>query len=383
MPNAVSQMKKIIFQNFLSKVPYVGRLRQQIAVDACTIKDLRDQNNQMKHEINNLEHELSSMKEGYGLSFEEMNAVSRLKTKNTYQFQELIDIAASDPTKTPSVPPLVFMHVPKCGGTTLNNILMRNYRLRVDSFGEDFFPRYHPQEFSTYIEPPQPNDTRRPVFFTGHFSLNNAIFRRMHQRYVTISMLRDPVERLISHYIFHGTVVRGRLREGIRGENLNIVDYFQKYRTEIPLMYELFVSEFNDDKTDVSTSILVDQAVLNLESKISLFGLVDDFESFLVMLAALLGLPDTFYEKPLNENNSKDSGLLIRDEDISKLKEFLEPDIEFYARAKELYTERLSILPFDLKTTLAMSSDEKQEYRNLLRRNKGLPKTHPWRRTYS
>ena len=58
------------------------------------------------------------------------------------------------------------------------------------------------------VQAPVHDDTRRPAFFTGHIDLANDIFRYMPVRYVAITMLRDPVKRIVSHYRFHSTLLQ-------------------------------------------------------------------------------------------------------------------------------------------------------------------------------
>src|SRR5436190_19499844 len=131
-----------------------------------------------------------------GATFEELEAAGKVGGGRLYSFEELLFAELSRDT----VPPLVFVHIPKTGGSTLNRILTKNYRWRLDSYGPDFFPRYYPDEFVALVRPPLPDDTRRPVFFTGHIDLANEIFRYMPVRYVAVTLLREPVQRIVSHY---------------------------------------------------------------------------------------------------------------------------------------------------------------------------------------
>ena len=114
-----------------------------------------------------------------------------------YHFEDLLSLS---PESTDSSPPLIFVHMPKTGGTTIISVLMRNFSSRLDSYGNDFFPRYYPDEFLSLVHPQVPDDTRRPVFFTGHIDIANDISRYMPVPYLAITILRDPVSRIVSQY---------------------------------------------------------------------------------------------------------------------------------------------------------------------------------------
>jgi hypothetical protein len=275
------------------------------------------------------------LKVGHGATFEELVAEGKASGGAPYRFDDLLSFRQAPEVATPRVPPLIFIHVPKAGGTTLNNILMRNFRYRIDGYGVDFFPRYYPDEFVSLVQAPDNDDTRRPVFFTGHITLANKIFRYIPVRYVAITMLRDPVQRIVSHYRFHSTLLNFPLAKEIASGALGIVEYFEQFRTTIPLQYEYFTQSSNGAETAQSSR--VEEALRNLE-RVSLFGLQDRFDEFAVLLAELLGLPDVFY-RPLNR--TPDHAATVTDEQTEELSKLLADDIAFYEGAAKLYRQRV------------------------------------------
>ena len=322
--------------------------------------------------IARLQHENRLLKVGHGATFEELAANGKASNGAPYRFDDLLSLRQGGaPPSGPSVPPLVFVHVPKAGGTTLNNILMKNYRYRLDSYGNDFFPRYYPDEFVSLVQAPVHDDTRRPAFFTGHIDLANDVFRYMPVRYVAITMLREPVQRVVSHYRFHSTLRQSPLAAEIAKGDLGIVDYFKHFRATIPLQYEMFAPPLGDadDRTGRAA-----EALRNLEDRISFFGLQDRFDEFVVLLAELLGLPDVLY-KPLNKTPS--SAATVSGKQTEELKELLAEDIAFYEGAVQLYQGRAAALPFDLAAGVKAFKQEEDGY--LERRND----RHPWSLSYS
>jgi chromosome segregation ATPase len=323
--------------------------------------------------ITTLERENRLLRVGHGATFEELASRGKVSTGAPYRFDDLLSLRQTPPRSAPTVPPLIFVHVPKAGGTTLNNILMKNYRYRMDSYADDFFPRYYPDEFVALVQAPINDDTRRPAFFTGHIDLANEIFRYMPVRYVAITMLRDPVQRIVSHYRFHSTLRSSPLAAEIANGKLGLVEYFKRFRSTIPLQYEMFAPrKSGENEEDTGRGA---EALRNLEDRISFFGLQDNFDEFVILLAELLGLPDVLYV-PLNKTPA--NATKVSRAQIEQLRELLADDIAFYDGAVKLYQRRAKALTFDLAARVSAFRQEKNNY---LEGRKD--RSHPWAGAYS
>jgi len=245
--------------------------------------------------------------------------------RQVYNFEELLSPQATAP------PPLIFIHIPKTAGSTLNNVLMKNYKFRADSRGSKFIPRYTVDEIQSLgSSAPSTDDRIRPAFFTGHINLDNEIFGLMPGRYVAIAILRDPIERIISHYRFNSTTPSA-FQEAILGEKLNVIGYWHKFASMIPMQHRVFAPNGN-----------VDAALDRLEKEVSWFGVQSEFDRFLAMLAALLGVPTISY-KILNRTPNDAIGVTAAER--AELRSLLAPDIEFFEKATDIYRERLERMP--------------------------------------
>src|SRR5216683_7885806 len=91
---------------------------------------------------------------------------------------------------------LIFLHLPKCGGTTLNRIIEWEYNpLRIFSVDPSFFrwsyqklKRLSPQRLSAFR------------VFKGHMPF--GIHQRLTHPATYITVMRDPIDRAISEYYF-------------------------------------------------------------------------------------------------------------------------------------------------------------------------------------
>jgi len=244
---------------------------------------------------------------------------------NVYSFDDLLH------RREPLAPPLIHVHVQKSAGSTLNGLLMKNYKMRVSSRGVDFIPRFTKAEIITLAGPPRSEDDRvRPSFFTGHIDLDNEIFGLMPGRFVTVAVLRDPVERVISHYRFNSTQP-DVFRNTINKEGMTVLDYHHKFAGAIGTQFGVFAPNGS-----------VNDAVRRLEHEVSLFGLSSKFDEFTTALSWLLGF-QTWVYKSLNRTPF-DAAKVSREE-VTELKVILADDIAFYEEAVALYDRRKPHLP--------------------------------------
>jgi hypothetical protein len=230
----------------------------------------------------------------------------------------------------PLAPPLIFVHVPRTAGSTLNSVFMKNYKFRADSRGNDFFSRYTARELINLAGAPRSEDDRvRPGFFTGHVKLDNLIFRAMPVRFVAVTLLREPIERVISHYRFNSTQPSA-IQDAIRSERLSVIDYCRKFGSAVSSQYRVFAPDGG-----------VDVALRRLETEVSFFGLQSQFEPSVQALGRLLGLPTTSY-KPLNRTPAGATG--VTEDEAAELRSMLTDDVVFYEAATEVYRARLTRL---------------------------------------
>jgi hypothetical protein len=213
---------------------------------------------------------------------------------------------------------------------------MRNYKIRAISRGGNFFPRYFPDEFLSWVQPPETEDDRdRPAFFGGHINIANDIFHYMPVRYVVVTILRNPVDRVVSHYRFNSTKP-SVFQQAIRDEGLDVVGYLHRLGAAIPQQYELF----SPGSTKTGTA-RVAEALSNLETSVSLFGLQEDYDTLPSMMHMLLGLPDVSRKRL---NTVPAGAVEVTTEQAHRLREFLETEIAFYDGAAALYRRRLGML---------------------------------------
>lgn len=92
---------------------------------------------------------------------------------------------------------LLFMHIPKTAGTSLRHLLERMYRGRDSAYlydPNDMRGAIHPRDFAAMPE----EDRARLALVVGHFQF--GIHEWIPRTATYLTMVRDPIDRLISLY---------------------------------------------------------------------------------------------------------------------------------------------------------------------------------------
>lgn len=245
---------------------------------------------------------------------------------------------------------LVYLHVPKCGGTTLHALLSAWYGAHA----------VHPERLNGLYRYTAAEMTRYKVF-SGHY--DHYATRLVPGRKRLISFLRDPRDRLISLYHFHRAhkpefakkqnLVLARwaieldinayfANETVR-EHLAVNNSIVRHFSDVPQTGHRWLGAPDPRMNDVP--LMRDQALANLDT-FEFIGFMDRYDASVAHLAEILGKPPVEKIKAQqtldglmqdNPNMRRIDKQTPSDETLERIEELIVHDREIYAAARKRF----------------------------------------------
>lgn len=174
---------------------------------------------------------------------------------------------------------LLFLHIQKTAGSTLHNIMGRQYPK------ETIFNIYNTIDDLGKFEKLSAGQKKNIRLVKGHFPFGLHEQLEGSSEYITI--LRDPVERTISHF-YHAAEDKTHFRyEEIRKNNYSLMDVLEKgIMPNLDNNMVRMLSGENRVPFGSCTEAMLDKAMYNLENHFSIIGLQTRFDEFVLESAA-------------------------------------------------------------------------------------------------
>jgi hypothetical protein len=238
---------------------------------------------------------------------------------------------------------IIFIHTPKAAGSTLWRVIHRQYD-KTSCF------QIKSSDSRDYKELPI-EERRQKKILRGHIYYGTHEFVPGPFTYIT--MLRDPVDRIISHYYFVLRTPHHGLYDEVTSRNLTLRDY----------VLSGLRGETNNGQTrliagEESTSLpygqcppeLLETAKRNIEKDFTLVGLTERFDETLILLKRAFGWKTPFYVK-MNVTKDRPRKEDIPADTLAIIEEYNQMDAELYRYAQQLFDEKIRAVP-DFKREL-------------------------------
>jgi hypothetical protein len=250
--------------------------------------------------------------------------------------------SSSASSKEPKLRPVViFLHIPKAGGTTLEYILGKNY-----SINRSLHVNAPELEVKPYLL--FKHDVV-PSLIMGHHKINSILYQLIDRPIIHITMLRDPIKRVISYYDYRRAGSRHRfqaemkqitLREFVESKEFVELEDAQTRRLTGRLKHERNLLKLGGKvMTESERQSMLDEAKYTLTERISFFGITEEYTRFLLMAKRLMGWDDIYYTRR-NVSQKKTDVSEIDESVMDIIKERNQMDIALYDYAKELFDAR-------------------------------------------
>lgn len=248
----------------------------------------------------------------------------------------------------PQPPFLIFLHIQKTGGITLQRILRRKLGKSLPQRAVQLLKQTpQPTNLEAALKSTQVSDR----YFAGHMCF--GVHRFLPQPFTYVTWLREPVSRILSLYIYskenstayyHQLAVNKTLEEFVLDTPLMELDNGQ-VRFLAGDAQDLFI---NRTPVGECTSELLELAKHNIDQHFLLIGLTEQFDQSLLLLQQKLGWNSCLY---LRRNDSKKgSKPVISPELYDEICSRNWLDVQIYDYAKKRLKEELEINGLDRET---------------------------------
>lgn len=226
---------------------------------------------------------------------------------------------------------LFYLHIPKCAGTTLINII------------DQFFTEnqiYQNHYYVKKLELISPEELNSYRFIRGHFPFDR-IMHLFNTKPRLITFLRDPVIRFVSNFEMRQKTFDPGFG---RNDQKKIFDHLKNSTlsdfVDNDEMLEIFsnrMTKFIGGRKKVNSKFIpnIERAKDRLENDFDFIGLTSDFDSALSRLTYYLDLPEVGEYKSLNISPNRNLRDIIPKEILSRVAEINWADVELYEHAKK------------------------------------------------
>jgi hypothetical protein len=238
------------------------------------------------------------------------------------------------------------IHIPKAAGNTVNALFRQLGFIPVplDMNTNEFFSTVREDRwFEGYAAPP-PRDA---YLMTGHMRLDQPMFRRLWMPHMIVSVLRDPVERMLSNYNFTLRRPANPWHDEVVNKGMSFVEYSSRMLDAIGPQYSFF-DETGKGVFARTGNAPVEECLANLLTKVSFYGLSERFDEFAALTGYLLGRAKILAVAPANVTSEIEdlTGLPLKtaltEEERDGLGTLMKDDIWFYQEAVKEYDRRVA-----------------------------------------
>jgi hypothetical protein len=236
--------------------------------------------------------------------------------------------------------PLIFVHIPKAAGSTLQEIIVRHYQgCRGFRFTGD---AERLEAFRSLSQ--EDRDSFDLLQGHVHFGVHELLTRPA----TYITMLRDPVDRVVSHFHFVTANPDHYLHRQLGGMTLR--DYAvtrASHELDNDQVRWLCAADHFDVPVGRVSRAMVEEAKWNLANAFEAIGLMERFDESLRCLSAAFGWRDTEPPAKRNANRHRPSLSDVPQETLDAIRRINRYDVELYEFAAGLFEEQVSRLLVD------------------------------------
>lgn len=241
----------------------------------------------------------------------------------------------------PEVKALIFVHLPKTAGSSLTAILEQQYP--PERSYSTSFNAHHPHGSLSGFHALSPEQLAQIDFLYGHMPY--GLHEKLPRPAEYITMLRDPVRRVVSNYFFEGREPSSAIYDRVHSGAMDIEAYLDFIR-ELGIdniQTRMIAGIYDPAGGPPMTDEILARAQENLEKHFVVVGLQEAFEDSYLILRHRFGWPYTDYPfhgvAPRSHRQSA-----VPDHILERIAREHRYDAALYESARALFAQRHAAL---------------------------------------
>ena len=272
--------------------------------------------------------------------------------------------------------PLIFLHIPKTGGTTLHGLLSRNFTEKEQHYVQPDVSRSRAE-----LEQLPAAERAQLRLLHGHMAFGWHALLPTPVTYCTF--VREPVDRVVSHYNYVKYGSNHFLTDPIVSHNMTITDYVKSGISDeanngqvrlLSGIEELAQEPYGKSKISYGNNDLelLDRALAHIETHFSFVGLIERYDESVLLMKHIYHFRHSLYRKSqVGKKNYRGDKPTERDIDV--IKEYNQLDEQLYQCMRQRFEEALKTHPLRRGelTWYRLRNNTRQRLRDVARRIRG------------
>lgn len=257
----------------------------------------------------------------------------------------------------------IFMHIPKTGGSTFHSILGKYYpKNKIQNiFGVH---KSSPEIIALEKRPREELESIR--LLKGHLTF--GIHRYLPQTCEYITLLRDPVERVISQFYYIKNNPNNPLHEDVHQSGMSIREFVESgLVTGMNNGQARFLTGYVERLPYGDETNLYQDAIENIKNHFSWVGTTEQFDKSILILQNIMGWKSPPYYFKQNVSQSRKKADNFEEHEIEAIKKANSVDIDIYKWAEE-----------QLEINASGIDNFTEKYSRFIKRNMRLYRRYGW-----
>lgn len=195
---------------------------------------------------------------------------------------------------------VLFDHLPKCGGTTITYYIRSNYPAKKVFRIDGSQPTASVKTFQSF-----PKRVRYRYYCVyGHFA--DQLMKLVHPETIAVTVFRDPVDRIISHYFYVKRRKDHYLHNDVISGKIKLEDYASsELSVELSNWLTAHFSGLSNEEVLKNPEEALDLALHHIANRYELIGFLDHIDIFINHLKVIAGFRKNFTNKKLNMSKNR------------------------------------------------------------------------------